>query len=151
MNNDNIIVIASVEQEFMAVSAVEALKNEGIPAAYKPKTDAGAFALPGAYGIPELFEISVNEDDIEKARDVLIGIGCIEPDDAENGETTDESVEEENGEEERQPQTLAELFPENPWLAAVYKVLLAAIVLAFLIGFVWLCDTVIAWVMSLFM
>ncbi len=51
--------------------------------------------------------------------------------------------------EEKQPQTLADLFPENRWLAAVYKVLLGVFLLAFLIGFVWLCDTVIAWVMSL--
>lgn len=147
----NIIKIAEVQQEFEAVSAVAALKDAGIAASFKPSTDNSPIALPGAMGLPESFDIFISDDSTNAARDVLMSIGVIAPDAEE--ESNSEAVEIENEEAAdaaKEPQTLNDLMPENPVLAAVYKVGFALLALAAIGVFVWLCDTIIAKVMELF-
>lgn len=147
----NIIKIAEVEQEFEAVSAIAALNDEGIAASYKPSSDNNPLALPGAMGLPDSFDIFVSDDAVEKAKDTLVSIGVISladnetAADAEGGNTNSTEAK-----DEAAPQSLNDLMPENPVMAAIYKVVFALLALAAIGVFVWLCDTVIAKVMSLF-
>ena len=149
---NNIIKIAEVKQEFEAVAAVAALNDEGIAASYKPTADNNPLALPGAMGLPESFDIFTAEASSEKAREVLISIGAIVPEEDGEAEETDNSADAQTEAENKiaEPQSLNDLMPENPMLAAVYKVGFALIALAAIGVFVWLCDTVIAKVMELF-
>lgn len=152
MSDISVVRAAHVEQEFEAANAVAALSDSGINAYYKACASDNILGLPGAIGCPESFDIFVNDNELQSACDILTAIGCIDPDDAiestaPEAELPDEAAQKESVSE---PQTLADLFPDNPILAAVYKVLIAVLALAFLGGFVWLCDTVIAWVMGLF-
>ena len=149
----NIIKIAEAEQEFEAVSAVAALNDEGIAATYKPSTDNNPIALPGAMGLPDSFDIFVSDGSAEKAKDVLISIGVITPaeDDEPTTADTADNIETEAAEkEDATQQSLNDLMPENPVLAAIYKVVFALLALTAIGVFVWLCDTVIAKVMELF-
>ena len=156
MSDVKIIVAAQVEQEFEAVSAVAALKDNGIAASYKPTAADSLLGLPGAMGCPDSFDILVPEQAAAQAKDILVAVGCLdESQTADEEEITDneEAAGKESNAEDTEaaaPQTLNDLMPENPVLAAVYKVLLAVFALVFIGGFVWLCDTVIAWVMNLF-
>ncbi len=148
MSDIKIIVAAQVEQEFEAASAVAALKDAGIEASYKPTASESVLGLPGAMGCPDSFDILIPEDKREEAAEVLAVLGCINSEDTEDESVSGKSAEEKQS--EKTPQTLNDLMPDNPVLATVYKVLLAFMALAFLAGFVWLSDTVIAWFMGLF-
>lgn len=153
----NIIKIAEVNQEFEAVSAVAALNDAGIAASYKPTVDNNPLALPGAMGLPESYDIFISEDCSEEAKNILVGVGAIASDEAE-GNSDKEDSEECNTEKRvkaaeetaAEPQSLNDLMPDNPVLAAIYKVVFALLALAAIGVFVWLCDTVIAKVMELF-
>ncbi len=81
-------VVARVQHEYEAQSAVEALSGANIASAYRLERSTGLFAMPGAMGIPDkCYEILVAEKDEARANEVLVGIGTAEP----SVDTPDES------------------------------------------------------------
>jgi len=152
MNDTKVIVIAKVEQEFEAVSAVASLSDSGITAYYKASASGDILGLPGAMGCPDSFDIFVSEDCADSAREILIDIGYLSEND-ENSEVAEdaaETIQESVAKSDDAPKTLNDLMPDNPVLAAVYKVILAVLAMIFIGAFIWLSDTLIAWFLGLF-
>jgi len=150
MSDSNIILIAQVEQEFEAASAVAALSDAGIAASYKPTASDALLGLPGAIGCPDSFDIFIPEKSKEEAADILISIGCIKEDDDIDTSSNDAAEKTDTSSAKDQPQSLNDLMPDNPVLATVYKIILTILALAFIAGFVWLSDVIIAWFINLF-
>ena len=145
--SDSLIKVCHVEHQYDAESVVAALTKEDIASAYRQTPSVGLLAMPGAMGIDDMgFDVMVARDDRLRAREVLIGMGILGEEAAEQDAQEQEEAEK-NGEiaEDDPQRRLEEELEEMGPVRAAFAKLGAIFLLLLLIAFcTWGVDSLIA-------